>query len=71
MSEWGNPPVIGRYPCMREHTQGSEASQYLEEEKAIYGNFFLNGCSSITFRIYSERWCESAITFRKKFLAIP
>ncbi len=26
---------------------------------------------SISFRIYSERWCESAITFRKKVLAIP
>jgi len=29
MSEWGNPPVIGRNSCMRERTQGSETSQYL------------------------------------------
>jgi hypothetical protein len=41
MSEWGNPPVIGRNPCMRERTQGSETSQYLEEKKAIDGTFFL------------------------------
>ena len=26
---------------------------------------------SIMFRIYSGHWCESAIMFRKKVLAIP
>ncbi len=42
---------------------GSETSQYQEEEKAIYGAFFLN-----------DTLCRSrhnAIVFRKKVLAIP
>ncbi len=45
---------------MRERTQGSETSQYLEEEKAISGTFFLVG--SVFGR---------SITIRKKVLAIP
>jgi hypothetical protein len=44
---------------MRERTQGSETSQYLEEKKAIYGTFFLVGSVA-----------RLAITIRKKVLAI-
>jgi hypothetical protein len=60
MSEWGNPPCYARNSCMREHTQGSETSQYLEEKKAKNGTFFLVG--SVV---------RLAITIRKKVLAIP
>jgi hypothetical protein len=45
---------------MRERTQGSETSQYLEEKKATNGTFFLVG--SVV---------RLAITIRKKVLAIP
>ncbi len=45
---------------MRERTQGSETSQYLEEKKAINGTFFLVGSVA-----------RLAITIRKKVLAIP
>ena len=55
MSEWGNPTASGSDLCMQERTQGSETSQYLEEEKAIDGTFFL----------------VTAIETRKKVLAIP
>ena len=35
ISEWGNLSAIGRSPCMRTRTEGSETSQYLQEKKAI------------------------------------
>ncbi len=56
---------------MQMRTQRSETSQYLEEKKAIYGNFFLNGCFASRSEVILNVRCVSAITFRKKFLAIP
>ncbi len=36
VSEWGNPLCLQSiFPYGKERTQGSETSQYLEEEKAI------------------------------------
>ncbi len=56
---------------MRERTQGSETSQYLEEKKATNGTFFLDGCFASRSEVILNVRCESAITFRKKVLAIP
>ena len=36
MSEWGNPADYVGYLRTQERTQGSETSQYLEEQKAIW-----------------------------------
>ena len=55
ISEWGNPPIFDRYPCMWERTQGSETSQYQEEKKAN---------TELSF-------CLHSIGVRKKVLAIP
>ena len=53
-----------------ERTQGSETSQYLEEQKAIRGlSFWTDAFASERSSIHVGR--ESAITFRKKVLAIP
>lgn len=34
MSEWGNPMGVMSHYLIQEQTQGSETSQYLEEEKS-------------------------------------
>lgn len=41
ISEWGNPTTISSDLRMQERTQGSKTFQYLEEEKANQGTFFL------------------------------
>lgn len=58
------PMYVGAYPVKWNISVAGGIESNIRE-------FLSEQMLCIMFRIYSERWCASAIMFRKKFLAIP